>query len=72
MDMIDVIMCDGKCGRSLVSIDGPGMIAAIKGPCPTCGGRFVLLRDPRRGDGKGLSASGLARELGVQPDALDA
>lgn len=38
---LDLISCDG-CGRSFVTLDGPGMIAAIKGPCPDCGGRFGL------------------------------
>jgi hypothetical protein len=38
---LDVIACDG-CGRHFATTDGPGMIAAIKGPCPDCGGRFEL------------------------------
>jgi rRNA maturation endonuclease Nob1 len=38
---LDVIACDG-CGRHFATTDGPGMIAAIKGPCPDCGGRFKL------------------------------
>jgi hypothetical protein len=25
------------------TLDGPGMLAAIKGPCPDCGGPFELL-----------------------------
>ena len=45
---LDVIACD-HCGRGFTTEDGPGMIAAIKGPCPDCGGRFRLLgSDPRR------------------------
>lgn len=40
---LDEITCDG-CGRSFMTMDGPGMIAAIKGPCPNCGGRFRLLK----------------------------
>ena len=39
--MTDHIECDG-CGRSFVTEDAAGMLAAIKGPCPTCGGRFHL------------------------------
>jgi hypothetical protein len=27
----------------VIATDGPGMIAAIKGPCPDCGGRFELV-----------------------------
>lgn len=38
----DLIACDG-CGRSFMTIDGPGMIAALQGPCPDCGGQFRLL-----------------------------
>lgn len=38
---LDLIACDG-CGRSFVTADGPAMMAVIKGPCPTCGGRFQL------------------------------
>jgi hypothetical protein len=38
---LDVIACDG-CGRHFATTDGPGMIAAIIGPCPNCGGRFKL------------------------------
>lgn len=38
---LDLIVCDG-CGRRFATGDGPGMIAAIKGPCPDCGGRFQL------------------------------
>jgi hypothetical protein len=45
---LEVIACDG-CGRRFATADGPGMIAAIKGPCPDCGGRFELLARPRRG-----------------------
>ncbi len=37
----DLIACDG-CGRCFTTLDGPGMIAAIKGACPDCGGRFEL------------------------------
>jgi hypothetical protein len=39
---LDVIACDG-CGRRFATSDGPRMIAAIKGPCPECGGDFQLL-----------------------------
>jgi hypothetical protein len=39
--MTDLIECDG-CGRSFVSDDAAGMLAAIKGTCPTCGGTFRL------------------------------
>jgi hypothetical protein len=42
---LDVIACDG-CGRHFATTDGPGMIAAIKGPCPDCGGRFKLSPPP--------------------------
>jgi hypothetical protein len=38
---LDLIACDG-CGRTFATEDGPGMIAAIVGPCPDCGGRFQL------------------------------
>jgi hypothetical protein len=37
----DWIVCDG-CGRTFSTMDGRGMIAAIKGPCPDCGGTFEL------------------------------
>lgn len=44
---LDVIACRG-CSRRFATEDGPGMIAAIKGPCPDCGGEFELLAaDPR-------------------------
>jgi hypothetical protein len=43
---LEVIACD-RCGRSFATDDGPAMIAAIKGPCPDCGGRFEL-RTKRR------------------------
>ncbi len=39
---LDLIACNG-CGRRFATEDGPGMIAAIEGPCPDCGGRFELL-----------------------------
>lgn len=39
--MIELIECDG-CGRSLTTEDPDGMLAAITGPCPTCGGSFHL------------------------------
>ena len=39
--MSQLIECDG-CGRSFTTEDPAGMLAAIKGPCPTCGGRFHL------------------------------
>jgi hypothetical protein len=38
---LDLIACDG-CGRSFTTEDGPGMIAAISGQCPDCGGSFAL------------------------------
>ena len=37
--MPGLIECDG-CGRSFVTDDPAGMLAAIKGPCPGCGGAF--------------------------------
>jgi hypothetical protein len=39
---LDRIACAG-CGRMFATVDGPGMLAAIKGPCPDCGGAFELL-----------------------------
>jgi hypothetical protein len=42
---LDLIACDG-CGRAFATYDGPGMIAAMVGPCPDCGGRFQLV-DPK-------------------------
>jgi rRNA maturation endonuclease Nob1 len=39
--MSDMIECDG-CGRCFVTYDASGMLAAIKGPCPSCGGTFRL------------------------------
>ncbi|HEV7806086.1 MAG TPA: hypothetical protein VGO80_09720 [Solirubrobacteraceae bacterium] len=39
--MPDLIECDG-CGRSFTTEHAAEMLAAIKGPCPSCGGRFVL------------------------------
>jgi len=47
----DWISC-GSCGRTFSTVDGPGMIAAIKGPCPDCGGTFELVEalSPRRKD----------------------
>jgi rRNA maturation endonuclease Nob1 len=39
--MPDLIECDG-CGRSFTTDHAVEMLAAIKGPCPSCGGRFVL------------------------------
>jgi DNA-directed RNA polymerase subunit RPC12/RpoP len=41
---LDLIACDG-CGRRFATDDGAGMIAAIKGPCPDCGGRFLMVVD---------------------------
>lgn len=41
MESVDRLRCDG-CDRSITSMDGPGMLAALKGPCPDCGGRFDL------------------------------
>lgn len=46
---LDWITCD-DCARSFETNDGRGMIAAIKGACPNCGGRFVLEDKPRRAD----------------------
>jgi len=40
--MPDLIECD-VCGRSFTCDDGVEMLAAIKGPCPTCGGVFRLV-----------------------------
>lgn len=40
---LEEIACDG-CKRSFMAMDGPGMIAAIQGPCPDCGGRFRLVK----------------------------
>jgi predicted RNA-binding Zn-ribbon protein involved in translation (DUF1610 family) len=34
----DVVYCGG-CGRSIATMDGTGMLEAIKGPCPECGAR---------------------------------
>jgi hypothetical protein len=39
--MGELIECDG-CGRSITTDDAAGMLAAITGPCPSCGGRFRL------------------------------
>ena len=40
--MSDLIECDG-CGRSFTTDYGAAeMLAAIKGPCPSCGGSFRL------------------------------
>lgn len=39
---LDLIACDG-CGRRFATRDGCEMVAAIKGPCPSCGGRFQLV-----------------------------
>jgi hypothetical protein len=41
--MTEQIECDG-CGRSFVTEDAPGMLAAITGPCPSSGGTFRLAR----------------------------
>lgn len=38
---LDLISCDG-CGRTFTTQDGPGMLTAIKGACPDCGGQFHL------------------------------
>ena len=42
---LDLIACDG-CGRSFTTSDGAGMLDAIKGPCPECGGAFQLAQIP--------------------------
>ncbi len=74
---MDMIACGG-CGRSLVTNNGRAMIAAIKGPCPSCSGRFELLSDPLPGYGNSSGASQVAgklgedRKVGMQPDPLDA
>jgi len=74
---MDMIVCDG-CSRSVVTNNGRAMISAIKGPCPSCGGRFTLLNDPLTGYGKRSGASrvtgklGENRKVGMQPDPLDA
>src|SRR5204863_8299959 len=39
--MPELIECD-DCGRSFVTDDAAGMLAVIKGPCPSCGGTFRL------------------------------
>jgi hypothetical protein len=39
--MFDLIACD-SCGRGFLTEDAGGMLAAIKGPCPSCGGSFHL------------------------------
>jgi len=41
MSTFSTIECDG-CGRSILTEDPYGMLAAIKGPCPTCRGTFRL------------------------------
>jgi rRNA maturation endonuclease Nob1 len=50
------IECDG-CGRSFRTED-PGMLGAIKGPCPTCGGTFRLgdVAAPQQAPAPGRSA----------------
>jgi len=40
--MSDLIECS-VCGRSFTTDHGAEMLAAIKGPCPTCGGTFRLV-----------------------------
>lgn len=40
-DALDRVTCDG-CSRSVLTFDGKALLAAIKGPCPDCGGRFEL------------------------------
>ena len=40
-DELVQITCEG-CQRSFSTIDGLGMLCAIKRPCTDCGGRFVL------------------------------
>lgn len=41
MRAMDRIACSG-CGRSFMTFDGKDMLAAIRGPCPDCGGTFAL------------------------------
>jgi hypothetical protein len=68
---MDRISCEG-CDRSFLTIDGPGMIASIKGPCPSCGGRFVLERDPGAGvDAEPGPVPASDAQPGVPPVALE-
>jgi rRNA maturation protein Nop10 len=43
--MTDLIECD-ECGRSFATERPAEMLAAIKGPCPVCGGTFRLAHAP--------------------------
>jgi hypothetical protein len=43
--MAELIECD-DCGRSFTTEQPAEMLAAIKGPCPTCGGSFRLAQVP--------------------------
>jgi hypothetical protein len=71
---MDVIACDG-CRRSFVTRDGTAMLAAIKRACPRCGGKFVLLTEPRQPQQDDMRSNqparerGEDREIGVRPDA---
>jgi rRNA maturation endonuclease Nob1 len=38
---LERLVCEG-CDRSFPSLDPEAMLAAIKGACPDCGGRFEL------------------------------
>jgi hypothetical protein len=51
---LDLIACD-RCGRSFATEDGPGMLAAIKGPCPECGGTFQMRPVPGEADDSPVS-----------------
>lgn len=64
---LDLIACDG-CGRTFATEDGPGMIAAIVGPCPDCGGRFQLDRSAaERATWVGAGGPGARRPPRVTP-----
>lgn len=58
--MLDLIECDG-CGRSFQTDDADGMLAAIKGPCPGCGGTFRLAPVAVGAPGHPPAAPGSAR-----------
>lgn len=40
-DSVDLLVCE-RCERAFTTVDGPGMLEALKGPCPDCGGRYQL------------------------------
>jgi len=60
---MDVVGCGG-CRRYFTTGDGKAMLAAIKGACPRCGGRFVLLIDAQSGERRGPRSAMRASELG--------